>query len=176
MLPRILLVVGVLNPPLLLRLLAPLGGAALVAYLGAGLLWQRSAGKPSPVSVRVENPFEFWLAVRFGLLLAAIMLLARLVPPWLGEQGVFLLAAVSGLGDVDAISLSMARFGGASVSLPGAAIAVALAALANTLVKAGLAFAVGRAGMAWRLAGVLAASVIVAAAIFLWQGISAATS
>ena len=175
MLPRILLVVGILNLPLLLRLLAPLGGAALVTYLGAGLLWHRPPGQQSAVSVRVENPFEFWLAVRFGLLLAAIMLLARLLPSWLGEQGVFLLAAVSGLGDVDAISLSMARFGGASVSLPGAAIAVALAALANTLVKAGLAFAVGRAGMAWRLAGVLAASVVAAAAIFLWQEVYAPT-
>ncbi len=174
MLPRILLVVGVLNLPLLLRLLAPLGGAALVTYLAAGLLWHRPAGDKSPVSVRIDNPFEFWLAVRFGLLLTAIMLLARLVPSWLGEQGVFLLAAIAGLGDVDAISLSMARYGGASVSLEGAAIAVALAALANTLVKAGLAFAVGRSGMAWRLAAVLAASVIVAAAIFLWRGIPAA--
>ena len=127
------------------------------------------------MSVRVANPFEFWLAVRFGLLLSAIMLLARLAPPWLGEQGVFLLAAISGLGDVDAISLSMARFGGASVSLPGAAVAVAIAAFANTLVKAGLAFAIGRKGMAWRLAGVLTASVIAAAAIFLWQEIHAAT-
>ena len=176
MLPRILLVVGVLNLPLLLSLLAPLGGAALVAYLGAGLLWHRLPGPPSAVSVRVENPFEFWLAVRFGLLLAAIMLLARLVPSWLGEQGVFLLATISGLGDVDAISLSMARFGGGKdLSLQGAAIAVALAAFANTLVKAGLAFAVGRSGMAWRLAGVLAASVLASVAIFLWQGAGAAT-
>jgi len=175
MLPRILLVVGVLNLPLLLLLIAPLGGAALVTYLGAGLLWHRPAGDKSAVSVRIDNPFEFWLAVRFGLLLTAIMLLARLVPSWLGEQGVFVLAAIAGLGDVDAISLSMARYGGASVSLEGAAIAVAIAAFANTLVKAGLAFFVGRGGMAWRLAAVLAASAVVAAAIFLWQGAAPAT-
>ena len=175
MLPRILLVVGVLNLPLLLLLIAPLGGAALVTYLGAGLLWHRPAGDKSAVSVRIDNPFEFWLAVRFGLLLTAIMLLARLVPSWLGEQGVFVLAAIAGLGDVDAISLSMARYGGASVSLEGAAIAVAIAAFANTLVKAGLAFFVARGGMAWRLAAVLAASAVVAAAIFLWQGAAPAT-
>jgi len=59
MLPRILLVVGVLNLPLLLRLLAPLGGAALVTYLGAGLLWHRPPGQQTAVSVRVENPFEW---------------------------------------------------------------------------------------------------------------------
>jgi uncharacterized membrane protein (DUF4010 family) len=174
MLPRILLVVGVLNWPLLLLLIAPLGAAALVTYVGAALLWRRPAGDQTPVSVRVDNPFEFWLAVRFGLLLTAIMLLARLVPSWLGEQGVFLLAGIAGLGDVDAISLSMARYGGASVSLQAAAIAVAIAAFANTLVKGSLAFSVGRSAMAWRLAVVLAASALVAAAILLWQGVSAA--
>ena len=174
MLPRILLVVGVLNLPLLLLLIAPLGGAALATYLGAGLLWHRPAGDKTPVSVHVDNPFEFWLAVRFGLLLTAIMLLARLMPSWLGEQGVFVLAAIAGLGDVDAISLSMARYGGASVSLQGAAVAIAISAFANTLVKAGLAFIVGHRGMAWRLAAVLAASAAVAAAIFMWQRASPA--
>jgi uncharacterized membrane protein (DUF4010 family) len=172
MLPRILLVVGVLNPPLLLILIAPLGGAAVVTYLGAGLLWHRPTGDKSNVSVRIDNPFEFWLALRFGLLLTAIMLLARLVPSWVGEQGVFVLAAIAGLGDVDAISLSMSRYGGAAVSLQGAAVAIAIAAFANTLVKAGLAFIVGHRGMAWRLAAVLTASAAVAAAIFLWQGAS----
>lgn len=175
MLPRILLVVGVLNWPLLLLLIAPLGGAALVIYLGAALLWHRPADDQTPVSVRVDNPFEFWLALRFGLLLTAIMLLARLVPSWLGEQGVFLLAGIAGLGDVDAISLSMARYGGASVSLQAAALAVAIAAFSNTVVKATLAFMLGRSGMAWRLAAVLAASTLVAAAILLWQGAAAAT-
>lgn len=82
----------------------------------------------------------------------------------------FLLAGIAGLGDVDAISLSMARYGGASVSLQVAAIA----AFANTLVKGSLAFSVGRSAMAWRLAVVLAASALVAAAILLWQGASAA--
>lgn len=174
MLPRILLVVGVLNRPLLLLLIAPLGAAALITYVGAGLLWRRPAGDQTPVDVRVDNPFEFWLAVRFGVLLTAIMLLARLVPAWLGEQGVFILAGIAGLGDVDAITLSMARYGGASVSLQGAAVAVAIAAFANTVVKSGLAFIVGRSGMAWRLSAVLAASAAAAAAILLWQGAAAA--
>jgi len=174
MLPRILLVVGVLNRPLLLLLIAPLGAAALITYVGAGLLWRRPAGDQTPVDVRIDNPFEFWLAVRFGVLLTAIMLLARLVPGWLGEQGVFILAGIAGLGDVDAITLSMARYGGASVSLQGAAVAVAIAAFTNTVVKASLAFIVGRSGMAWRLAAVLAVSAVVAAAILLWQGAAAA--
>jgi uncharacterized membrane protein (DUF4010 family) len=96
------------------------------------------------------------------------MVLAQVVPARLGEQGLYLLAAVSGIGDVDAISLSMAQLGGGVATLQGAAIAVAVAGFTNTVVKAGLAFAVGRSGMAWRLAAVLLASAVVGAVAFAW--------
>jgi uncharacterized membrane protein (DUF4010 family) len=170
MLPRILLVVGLLNRPLLMLLWLPLGVAAAVAFAGAALLWRRAGGVDGDAAVRVENPFEFWMAVRFGTLLAAIMLLTRLVPAWLGEGGLYLLAAVSGLGDVDAIGLSMARQGGGGVAMGAAAVAVAIAALANTVTKGALAFVIGRSGMAWRLAVVLGVSSVAGALAFLWGG------
>ena len=168
MLPRILLVIGLLNRPLLILLWLPLGAAAAVAFAGAGLLWWRSASAEGETAVRFENPFEFWVAVRFGILLAAIMLLTGLVPKWLGEAGLYLLAAVSGLGDVDAIGLSMARQAGGGVAMEAAAIAVAIAAFANTATKGVLAFVSGRAAMAWRLAAVLGASTVAGALAFLW--------
>jgi uncharacterized membrane protein (DUF4010 family) len=169
MLPRILLVVGLLNRPLLLRLWLPFAVAAAAAFLGAALLWRRAGGGDGGVAVRVENPFEFWVAVRFGILLAAIMLLTRLLPGWLGEGGLYLLAAVSGLGDVDAIGLSMARqTGGAGIALQAGATAVAIAAFANTVTKGTLAFFIGGAGMAWRLAAVLGVSAALGALTFLW--------
>lgn len=167
MLPRVLLVVGLLNRSLLELLILPLGTAAMVTYVGAGWLWRRPGGERGPTSVRIENPFEFWVALRFGVLLAAIMLLARLLPRWLGEAGLYLLAAVSGIGDVDAIGLSMARLGGSSVALPAAAIAIAVAALANSAAKAGLAFVAGRSGFAWRLGTVLATAAIAGLAAFM---------
>ncbi len=170
MLPRILLVVGLLNRPLLMLLWLPFGAAAVVALAGAALLWWRSRGSEGDTAVRFENPFEFWMAIRFGILLAAIMLATRLLPGWLGEGGLYLLAAVSGLGDVDAIGLSMARQAGGSVALEAGAIAVAIAALANTVTKGVLAFVSGRAAMAWRLAAVLGVSSLAGALAFLWGG------
>jgi uncharacterized membrane protein (DUF4010 family) len=170
MLPRILLIVGLLSRPLLMLLWLPLGAAAVAALAGAALLWWRSSSAEGETVVRVENPFEFWVAVRFGILLAAIMLLTRLVPGWLGEGGLYLLAAVSGLGDVDAIGLSMARQAGGGVAMEAAAIAVAIAALANTVTKGALALVIGRAAMAWRLAAVLAVSSLLGALAFVWGG------
>ena len=133
--------------------------AAIVAFAGAAWLWRRSSGAVDDAAVRIENPFELWVAIRFGVLLAAIMLLTRLLPGWLGDSGLYLLAAVSGLGDVDAIGLSMARQAGNGVALQAGAIAVAIAALANTVTKAVLALAIGRAGFAVPLAAVLAAGI-----------------
>ena len=56
---------------------------------------------------------------------------------------------------VDAIALSMARLGSGDVALTTAAVAVAIAVVANSAAKVGLAFVVGRSGFAWRLAAVL---------------------
>jgi uncharacterized membrane protein (DUF4010 family) len=167
MLPRLLLIVGLLNRPLLTLLWLPLGAAALVAFLGAASLWRRSGDSVGDAVVRIENPFEFWFAVRFGALLALIMLLSRLLPAWLGEGGLFLLAAVSGLGDVDAIGLSMARQTGGAIAIQAGAIAVAIAALANTVAKAVLGFAAGARGFALRLALVLAAAAAAGLAAFI---------
>lgn len=173
MLPRLLLVIGLLNRSLLELLILPLGAAAVVTYLGAGWLWRGPGGAPTTQSVRIENPFEFWVALRFGLLLAAIMLLAQLLPLWLGDAGLYLLAALSGIGDVDAIALSMARLGSGDVALATAAVAVAIAVVANSVAKAGLAFVLGRSGFAWRLASVLLAAGIAGFVTFILSTTSA---
>ena len=100
-----------------------------------------------------RQPFRV-LARGAGRLLTAIMLLARLVPSWVGEQLLRSRGNRRSWRSRRPISLPMARYGGASVSVQGAAVAIAIAAFANTLVKAGLAFIVGHRGMAWRLAAV----------------------
>lgn len=167
MLPRVLIVIGLLNRPLLLLLVLPFTAAAVATYGGAVLLWRRPSGDVGPAALRFENPFEFWVALRFGLLLAGILLLARLLPNWFGEAGLYLLAALSGLGDVDAIALSMARWGSDSVSMATAAVAVAIAVLANTATKIGLAFFIGGIGFFRRLAIILGAAALAGAAVFL---------
>ena len=66
---------------------------------------------------------------------------------WLGETGVYVGALVSGVADVDAITLSMAELsrGNGSVSDSTAANAIVLAAASNTLVKGGLVWAISSA-------------------------------
>jgi len=78
-------------------------------------------------------------AIKFGLLLGLIMFLSMALQVWLGDTGIYLLAAVSGLADVDAITLSLANMANTGTSPPLAAQGIILAVMVNTLVKAVLA-------------------------------------
>lgn len=55
------------------------------------------------------NPLEPRAAPSFGALLAVIMILGEALKAWLGEAGVLMLAGASGVAEVDAITLSLAR-------------------------------------------------------------------
>ena len=139
MFPRVLVEVAVINPQLLPALVPPLGLMALTT-IGYGFwLWRRHRAQTQTQThtgtLPLHNPLELKSALQFGLLLSVILVLAEAFRAWLGETGIYLLALVSGIGDVDAITLSMARM--STVDLPAdvAARAILIATLANTLMK-----------------------------------------
>jgi uncharacterized membrane protein (DUF4010 family) len=105
--------------------------------------------------------------ISLAALIAVISLVAKLVAGSFGNAGLFVLAAVSGAADVDALTLSMARLAGLQVGAGDAAKAILIAASVNTLAKAGMAGFVGGArlgrivGIASTVAvGALAATVL----------------
>ena len=90
----------------------------------------------------LRNPFSLTAAMKFAILFAAVLLLVKLVQLYFPGGGVYVVAALAGLTDVDAITLSMAEFARAN-DVGTAATAVVIAALSNTLVKAGMAASLG---------------------------------
>lgn len=95
-------------------------------------------------SASIGNLLELMAALRFGVLLAAIMLLAEALRATLGEVGILLLAAASGVADVDAITLSLVRMSTHDAGmLQPVAAGIILASAVNSSVKAALAFGVG---------------------------------
>lgn len=134
MFPRVLLEISVINRSLLEPLYLPLLSMMLVSYLALPLLLirkQDSTLRP----VAINNPFELLPALKFALLLMAVMLLARLFQQLYGDSGVYAVAALSGITDVDAITLSLARMAGSGLDQTVAAEAIIIAASANTLIK-----------------------------------------
>jgi uncharacterized membrane protein (DUF4010 family) len=90
-----------------------------------------------------HNPLELKPALLFGALLAVVMLLGQALKAWFGEAGVYTLAAASGLADVDAVTLSLARMGGEGLAPETAVLGIIIAASVNSLVKGAIALAVG---------------------------------
>jgi uncharacterized membrane protein (DUF4010 family) len=143
MFPRILVVSSVINWSLAQALMVPLLTMAALSYLGAGLFWYWSGQDSGNREASMKNPFELKPALIFAGLLAAIMLLSRALREQFGDLGVYLLAAASGIADVDAITLSLANMAGADLAVPAAALAVLIAAFVNASIKAGLATGIG---------------------------------
>ncbi|MEJ2119198.1 MAG: MgtC/SapB family protein [Alphaproteobacteria bacterium] len=158
---RVIVIVGVIEPKLLAILAWPFGGAALTAFAGAVLLWRhKKSSPPAKHDAIARNPFEFGMALKFGLLLAFVMIAARGLKDWFGAAGIYALSLLSGVADVDAVTLSLSKLAGVDLSLTVAAAGIALATVANTVVKAGITSAAGGMAMA-RTAGLaFAASLI----------------
>ncbi|MGJ0506339.1 MAG: MgtC/SapB family protein [Methylocystis sp.] len=152
--PRVLAVLVVVNPEFGLRLAAPLIAVGVVYLLAGWLVIRRSEAHSDDDSnpATAGNPLDLPAVLKFGALLAAVMILSRILTRIAGSAGVFALAALSGLADVDAISLSMARHGAAEIGAAGAAVAVLIAIVSNTIVKVAMGWVMAGAGMGARLA------------------------
>jgi len=158
MFPRLLLVVAAVNPALLPTLLVPVGVMALVGYVAALLLWRNATRLPA--RVRLAHPFELATAMKFGAVLALVMLLSVALREWYGDLGVYLLAAASGIADVDAITLSLAGMVPGTLLAGVAAYGIVIAALVNTTVKGLLVVFIAGGSMARRTALAVTAVVL----------------
>ncbi|MBM3872396.1 MAG: MgtC/SapB family protein [Verrucomicrobia bacterium] len=148
MVPRVALAIAVVSPALALRLAPTLAALIIPALLYGVIWWRRRAGTPAPSELPLHNPLGLGTSIKFALLYAVIAFLIKAVIALEWNAGLLPLSFASGLTDMDAISLSLANSREAgSVALETAALAVTLAAVANTLMKAALALTLGSPGM-----------------------------
>lgn len=143
MFPRVLLETALVRPSLTPVLAPPLIVMAVIPALG--LFWSRPGHTEAPEDVArgLSNPFELRTALGFGGLLAAVMLLSHYGRVYFGEEGVYLVAAMAALSDVDAITLALARAAGNDLDAEVAQRAIVLSAAVNTLTKGAIAAVIG---------------------------------
>lgn len=148
MLPRMMLVAGVFNLNLVNQLWLPATVMALLVYLPAILYWRTQTGKNIDTTSVLTNPLDLKVALAFGGILVLIMLLSAFLKQTYGDAGILSLAAASGIFDVDAITLSLARMSQDSLALNVTVTALVIAAVSNNLVKAMMASFIGGKEMA----------------------------
>ncbi len=149
MFPRVWFEVLVIHRPLIRLISLPLGLMLAASLLMVWLFWrQRHSDQHltdhDQEAVKVANPLKLSTAITFGLVFAIVLVAVKVAQLLLGTTGVYIAALISGLADVDAITLSVSKLASTG-QLPDqvAATAIAIAALMNTLSKAIIAYVVG---------------------------------
>lgn len=167
MLARIAVLVGAISLSLLaslapwLLLMAVPGLAFSLANRKSFLSGHRTSDGPR----EVRNPLNLRVAIQFALLYALIVLVVRWANASFGGAGVYLASFLSGLTDLDAISLSLSQLASAGgIDLHSATRAMLVAAGANSLLKLGLAASLGATTMRAPAVLVLGTTALLAAA------------
>jgi uncharacterized membrane protein (DUF4010 family) len=140
--PRVLTASAILNsavvPSLAAYLVAPSLLAAFIAIAGFRVKAPRGA-----LDIAQRNPLQLISALQMALLFQAVLMAVHIARSTWGSSGVLATAAILGLTDVDALTMSMTREGGRTLSPAIAATAIAVGVSANTAMKLGLALSLG---------------------------------
>ena len=142
MAPRLVAILGLVQPRLILPSLLPLAAVFVVSLIGA-LLALRKSAQSDANGAKIGNPFELKTALQFAFLFAIVLLIARAAQEYLGATGVYLASVIAGITQLDAITLSLATQVSSGLDPVVGARGLALAVAANSIFKAGLALTLG---------------------------------
>lgn len=169
MFPRMLLLASIVNQKLFNVLLLPSAVMSFFIYIPGIIMWRIQEKDTSEHSAPIQNPLELSSAIRFGLFLAAIMLLAEALKEVLGNAGLLLLSAVSGIADVDAITLSLAQLSNDDLLIKIAVTGIVIAAAVNSVIKALMATGIGGVKLGVRVTVPLVVAALVGLFIVWWM-------
>lgn len=139
---RVQLVTLVLAPRALPTLALVLAPAVVVSVLLALVAWRRQ-GEATGGEVAIGNPFDFGPALLLAAMVAVLSLIARWALDAFGGHGMALLLGLTGMMDVDAAVMTLSGLPREALADELAGLVLAGPVLANTLVKAGMALALG---------------------------------
>ncbi len=134
---RLVVLVGFFNHELMVKL-APSFIVLAALATGVGWFWSRLREADSRGVNREfepKNPLELGAAFLFALIFLIMLVATRLAVQYLGQGGVYGLATITGVTDVDPFIMSMTQAAGTLAPLQVASAAVLIAAASNNLVK-----------------------------------------
>ena len=148
---RLVVLLAIFNKELFERLAFPFVALAALA-IGFGWLWSRRSDSSAikPVSnTQPKNPLEISAALLFAALFVAMLVATHLATEYLGKAGVYALAAIMGVGDVDPFIMGMTQLLTAVTPVATASAAILIAVSSNNVAKGIYAYALSsrRAGV-----------------------------
>jgi uncharacterized membrane protein (DUF4010 family) len=166
---RVLVEIAVVAPGALATSAPPILAVLLAFGLISFWAWSRHARQAGPMPEQ-ENPTELGPALVFGALYGIILLAVAAGDAWFGSEGLYVIAAISGMTDMDAITLSAAhltqegRIGAGTLWR-----AVLIASFSNLVVKLAVCWVMGGGRLLRRLIPLYAAGGgFILAVLLLW--------
>lgn len=167
---RVMLEIGAVAPDFLPTAAGPLS-IMLALFLALAAVRWRSGADPGESPLEPGNPSELKPAILFGALYAAVLLVLAAAEDWLGDAGLYVAAFLSGLTDVDAITLSTSRLVATEGLDPSTGWRVILVgALSNLVFKLGMAAALGSRSFARQLGSLVVVALVVGGGLLYFWG------
>lgn len=132
---------AVFYQPVARLLVIPLSVLLVLNLLTAYRVYRLQQHNGETPSLNPGNPLDIRNAVVFTLIYTGITFGMYYARQWSGQVGVYLSGAISGIADIDAITISSAKWASADTEQTGfAASVIILAILSNTVFKAVLSY------------------------------------
>jgi len=168
--PRVLLTTAALAAAVARALVPYFVIPALVA-VAVAVVGSRRLERGGAPDVPLRNPLQLTGALQMAALFQVVLMVVHAARDFGGAAGVFTSAAMLGLTDVDALTVSMAREASQDLTAQVAAAAIAIGVLSNTGLKLGLALVLGSQPFRLVTGGTLTAILaILGATLLYWRG------
>lgn len=143
---------------------ALLGWALIISWILA-----RFVKIPEQEGTAQEVPSEFKAAVIFALLYVGVLLCVAYARQHLNDAGLYVVAAISGLTDMDAITLSTSQLvAKGHIAADQGWRVILLGGMSNMLFKAGMVVVLAHRSMLWPVLAAFGATGLGAAALWIW--------
>ncbi|MFN8006739.1 MAG: DUF4010 domain-containing protein [Terriglobia bacterium] len=165
---RVLLIVGLLSPAFFPIALPPMLIMLSVFLLFSLGIWFWARGERNRMPVQ-GNPSELGPALWFGFLFALVLLAVAAAKARLGQAGLYFVAGLSGLTDMDAISLSTTQLVNAGrLGMDTGWRVILVAAMSNLVFKAGVILVLGHRQLLTRVGTLYGLSLIAGTLLFFY--------
>jgi uncharacterized membrane protein (DUF4010 family) len=164
---RVAVAVAVLNAALLPVLARYVAAPFVAALIALGLAW-RSLRSDKTEAAPMKNPLQLLSAIEMAALFQVVLYAVYYMRQWVGEAGLLASGFVLGLTDVDALTLSMTRSVNTGTTIEAACRAITMGIVANSIMKAVIAGAIGKGRFAWQTGASLIAMAAAGTAAIMW--------
>lgn len=134
----------VINPELTHAFILPIAVGSLSGFSYIAMLYFTSKREKISQNIEFKNPFDLKEALLMGLIFGATLAMIKLSSLYIGDMGVYAVATLSGIADVDAIVLSLSSLAKNGLNPTTAHYAIMIALITNTIAKISLVLFLGK--------------------------------